>query len=565
MPEYLTPGVYYELLDTAAPEVRGVRTDIAAFVGLGPRGPLHQPVQILSWRHYQAVFGSFVSYGFLAYAVKGFFENGGQTCYIVRVAGHDAQSASLMLKSASGVDLVRIQALNQGTWGNSLKLTLVSVSRSRGSFSLSTTGPDGNRETYRDLTLRPNDPRNCVTLLKNGDDRLPPSRWISAELPDVLPDPNVVPDANASGLIAFNAFLAGGRDGLASLTRDDFLGTLDDPETGKRGLGSLERISQVAIVCMPDIHILPAIPPAKPDLPPPPPSDPCLPCGGAVTPVPIPPLPEVETPPRFSEADIQTMQRALIEHCELRGDRVAILDAPVHQFGSPYSTPEILDWRSRFDSERGFAALYYPWVKVLDPLKLGSPVRAVPPCGHIAGLYARTDLEIGVHKAPANGEAQWAEDVTVGIGDELQGVLNPEGVNCLRAFPGRGILVYGARTISSDGAWRYVSIRRLLIMIEKAVDLSTQWAVFEPHDLVLRQKLTQSISSFLESIWRRGMLAGATKDEAFYVKCDATNNPQGSVDAGRIITEIGVAPAAPAEFVVIRIGQTREELETVER
>ena len=134
-----------------------------------------------------------------------------------------------------------------------------------------------------------------------------------------------------------------------------------------------------------------------------------------------------------------------------------------------------------------------------------------------------------------------------------------------RAFPGRGILVYGARTVSSDADWRYVNVRRLLIMIERAVDLATQWAVFEPHNAELRQKLVQSISSFLESIWLRGMLAGATREEAYFVKCDGTNNPPASVDAGRIVTDIGVAPAIPAEFVVFRVGRTVEELEIVER
>ena len=211
-------------------------------------------------------------------------------------------------------------------------------------------------------------------------------------------------------------------------------------------------------------------------------------------------------------------------------------------------------------------AVYYPWVKVSDPLRLGArPVRAVPPSGHVAGLYAAVEADPGVHRAPANAEVQWADDVTVVIDDNTQGALNPEGVNCLRAFPDRGILVYGARTVSSDADWRYVNVRRLLIMIERAVDLATQWAVFEPHNAELRQKLVQSISSFLESIWLRGMLAGATREEAYFVKCDGTNNPPASVDAGRIVTDIGVAPAIPAEFVVFRVGRTVEELEIVER
>jgi uncharacterized protein len=561
MPEYLTPGVYYELADVGPPPIRGVRTDIAGFVGIAPRGPLHSPTHINSWRQYQATFGSFVSYGFLAYAVKGFFENGGKDCYIVRVAGFDAAPASLTLKDSSGRDIVRIRAKNEGSWGNGVQLTLPTVNPMSGAFSLAVTGPDGDRESFINLTLGEHDARNCKFILDNGDDRTRPSRWISADDAVAMG----VPDAAQSGLTNFTAWLAGGKDGLASLTRADFLGTLDDPEVGKRGLGSLEKVSEVAIIAIPDMHIIPNVVP-KPNLPPPPPVDPCLCEPPPLSAAPVPDDTADELPPRFSETDIQTMQQALIEHCESRRDRIAILDAPVHTFGSPYLLPEIQDWRSRFDSQRGYAALYYPWLKVLDPLHLGgSPVRAVPPSGHIAGIYASVDADPGVHRAPANREVQWAEDVTVVIDDNTQAILNPDGIDCLRAFPGRGILVYGGRTISSDPDWRYINVRRLLLMIEKAVGISTQWSVFEPHNSELRQKLVQSISSFLESIWQRGMLAGATREEGFFVKCDATNNPPASVDAGRIITDIGVAPAIPAEFVIFRVGRTVEELEIVER
>jgi phage tail sheath protein FI len=568
MPEYVTPGVYYELLDTAPPLVRGVRTDIAGFVGLAPRGPLHQPVRIESWRRYQAVFGSFAGYAYLAYAVKAFLENGGTTCFVVRVAGSDAAPAAAVLKNAAAAELLRIEAKNAGIWGHSLRLSLTVTDRTLGRFTIAVTGPDGEREVHRDLSLDRNDPRYCERILERGDDRVPPSRWIVAKVLAAPADVESVPDAAASGLATFTKFaLQSGKEGLASLTRDDFLGTLDDAEAGKRGLGALEAVSDVAIVCMPDMHIIPAPQPPKPDLPPAPPVDACLPCSGAVAAAaPLTDDSGGELPPRFSAGDVLAMQRALIEHCERRADRVAILDAPVHDSGAPLSAAEVLAWRENLESDRGYAALYYPWVKVLDPLRLGgSPVRAVPPSGHIAGLYARTDADPGVHKAPANGEARWAEDVTFMVEAELQGALNPEGINCLRPFPGRGVLVYGARTLSTDSDWRYVNVRRLLLMIEKAVDLATQWAVFEPHDEVLRQKVVQSISGFLEGLWRKGMLAGATEAEAFFVKCDVTNNSAQSVDGGRIVTDVGVAAARPAEFIVFRIGRTVGELEMVER
>jgi len=199
-------------------------------------------------------------------------------------------------------------------------------------------------------------------------------------------------------------------------------------------------------------------------------------------------------------------------------------------------------------------------------LKLGgNPVRTIPACGHVAGLYARSDFEVGPHKAPANGELFWAEDVTAAINDDEQATLNPEGINCIRAFPGRGIRVYGARTVSSDPDWRYINVRRLMMMIEAAVDLSTQWAVFEPNNFNLRRSLILSVSGFLETLWRRGALVGESAEEAFYIKCDETNNPPEIVNQGKILTEIGVAPTHPAEFIIFRVGRTLEELEIVER
>lgn len=567
MPEYLTPGVYFEFRDPA-PAVRGLRTDIAGFVGIAESGPLHQPVRIESWRQFLARFGPFVSYGYLAYAVKGFFENGGRTCYVVRVAGSDAKRATLALKTKTANDLLRISARDEGRWGEKLLVSLVHVSDRDVTFSLKITRAGTDFEFFHDLSLDPRSRTYFKTVINDGTESLRASRWIEVE--DRIPagtvrDKACLPDAEKSGLKNRNAFLAGGKDGLASLTRREIVGDFGALMPEKRGLSALERVDEVAIVCVPDIHIQPVpvveLPPPAPE----PPRDPCCPKSES------PPLATpfiatpTEQPPSFSEQDIAFVQRAMIEHCELMRDRVAILDAPQRPGGHPLTIGGVEDWRRQLESEHGFGALYYPWVKVLDPLPLKSnPVRAVPPCGHIAGVYARTDLTVGVHKAPANAELFWAEDVTAIVNDAEQGVLNPVGINCVRAFPGRGLRVYGARTVSSDPDWRYINVRRLLLMIEEAVDEATQWAVFEPHDFNLRQTLVLSISSFLETLWRQGALVGVTPEEAFYVKCDDVTNPLDSVDAGKIITEVGVAPTKPAEFIVFRVGRTREELELVE-
>ena len=427
------------------------------------------------------------------------------------------------------------------------------------------------QERFTKLSLEPNDKRYFARILNEGDERTARSQWVRVK--DQIPDGTKrtaawLPDPKQLDLKKRRGSLTGGQNGVYSLTKDDFLGTSDPLARERKGLSALDRLDAIGIVCIPDIHIqpvrlLPTDPPQKQAL-----RDPCLttePTPAMATPI---TSSEAEQPPKFSKAEILDIQRAMVEHCEQSKDRVAILDAPPvsPKSGKSLTLDEIQDWRQQFDSERGYAALYYPWIKVVDPLHTkGSPVRAVPPCGHIAGLYARSDFTVGVHKAPANAELFWAEDVTVEVNDAEQEELNPEGINCLRAFPGRGIRVYGARTLSSNPDWRYVNVRRLLLMIEEGVDESTQWFVFEPNDFNLRQLLQLSLSSFLETLWQQGALVGSTPDEAFFIKCDETNNPPEVVNEGKLIAEVGVKPADPAEFIVFRIGRTVEELEIVER
>jgi uncharacterized protein len=570
MPEYLTPGVYFEFQDAAPPVIRRIRTDIAGFVGLAERGPLNRAVQIDSWRQFQARFGNFVPYSFLAYTVKGFFENGGRTCFIVRIAGVTAAKSALTLQSSNGTNILRLTANNEGIWGDRIAIALTQVRPSNLSFSLTVIRDQRDREIFSNLSIDPDDKRYFVRLLNQGDERNARSQWIQVEdllLPTTVRTADLLPNAVKSGLKNQIGFLGGGQDGVASLTPNDFIGTFDPLATDDlQGLSVLDRVDAVGIVCLPDIHIRPVL---IPDAPPvdEPPIDPCLPCEEKVPTAKPKMSPTLEQPPSFSQSQIFAMQRAVVEHCERHRDRIAILDSVLRAESEKSLTiAEISEWRRLFDSERGFAALYYPWIRVVDPLKLrGNPVRTIPPCGHIAGLYARSDFTVGVHKAPANGELFWAEDVTVAINDDEQAVLNPEGINCIRAFPGRGIRVYGARTISSNPDWRYINVRRLMSMIEEAVDESTQWAVFEPNDFNLRRSLILSISGFLETIWRQGALVGGKPEEAYYIKCDGTNNPPEVVDRGQIITDIGVAPTHPAEFIVFRVGRTVEELEIVER
>ncbi|MFT5431906.1 MAG: phage tail sheath protein FI [Myxococcota bacterium] len=239
------------------------------------------------------------------------------------------------------------------------------------------------------------------------------------------------------------------------------------------------------------------------------------------------------------------IQDAVLSHCENMRYRFAILDSPeTIEKGGVDKLPKPRDSK--------YGAYYFPWVEIYDPIR-GNIYQ--PPSGYMAGVYARSDGERGVHKAPANELVRGALGLKYNITRGEQDILNPKGINCIREFPNRGIRVWGARTISSDASWRYVNVRRLFNMVEQSIELGTQWVVFEPNDHRLWKRITRDISAFLMRLWRQGALFGQTPEEAFYVKCDDETNPPEVIDAGQLIVEIGMCPVKPAEFVIFRIGQ----------
>jgi phage tail sheath protein FI len=228
---------------------------------------------------------------------------------------------------------------------------------------------------------------------------------------------------------------------------------------------------------------------------------------------------------------------------------MTILDAP-----RGLLPQDVLEWRNNiagYDSKT--AALYYPWIEVTDPLTKRPMM--MPPSGHLAGLWSRVDSTRGVHKAPANEPLLGVNGLDFLVTQGEQGELNRVGINCIRAFPGRGIRVWGARTLSSDPEWRYINVRRLFNFISESIMSGTQWSVFEPNDPALWSKLTINIWSFLNRVYRSGALFGANASEAFYVKCDAETNPPEVIEAGQVVCEIGISPVKPAEFVVFRLSQ----------
>ena len=264
-------------------------------------------------------------------------------------------------------------------------------------------------------------------------------------------------------------------------------------------------------------------------------------------------------PPNVAAAALNAAQAALVAHCERMEDRVAILDSArdIPDDNLVISADDSGIWRPAANP-KGYGAFYFPWIEVADPLGEAGARVTVPPSGHLAGIYARSDAERGVHKAPANEVVMGALGVRYPVSKILQGSLNPRGVNCIRTFGGT-IKVYGARSLASDPQgdpeWTYVNVRRLVNFLRESIDEGTQWVVHEPNAPELWSKIRRNVNSFLNGVWASGALLGTAPEQAYYVRCDETTNPQEVRDLGQVVAEIGVAVVKPAEFVIFRLSQ----------
>ena len=533
MRTYRTPGIVFEQKDVGPAVIGPLRTDVAGFVGIAARGPLHTPVRIESLTQFATVFGGPLPQAYLAYAVQGFFANGGATCWVVRVADPTAaKAATLDVVDEHGLVLLGLTAGTPGAWGNGILARWMAQGTKIVSVTLRY--PDGAGELIRNPGETPRGANALERALDTSpSDRIAPLITVGATF-----------GANAQPLTAGMGWLSGGADGLATLRPEHVTGEGAPPDK-QWGLSTLEVIDEVSMVAIPDIMPKMRI---EPKTAPPPKID----CRDLDAPLPRHNDAPPEFPPPF---DVEELQEALVRHCEKLQYRVAILDP--HDNLLP---PDLLGEVEPFRTTK-FAALYYPWIRVSDPLRLTGVVRSVPPSGAVAGIYARSDRLYGVHKPPANEVVQGALDVQFVVDDIHHGDLNDAGVNVVRPFAGRGIRVYGARTTCSDTLWRYVNVRRLVSMIEKAIDKGSQWTVFEPNGPPLRREIDRSVRSFLESLYRRGMLDGNDSASAYTVKCDDDTTPPESQDAGRVVCQVGVQPPAPAEFVVVVIGKTQNAME----
>ena len=575
MAEYLSPGVYVEEFDSGSVPVEGVGTSTAGFIGVAEKGPAEgAPVLVTNFADFRRIFGSYLSerefgeYRYLAYSVNQFFTNGGTRCFIKRVVPSDAAYACSTEDAGSAP--VVVYAKDPGAWGNKIAVRVVPSSsfktqileivkaenekdakyRVKNASGLAAgdvvaftdgtvyaqnvvTGVDGDlislrtplddtaadtalvpkkvimtctadievsydsqAEKYEYVTLNPASPDYLLTKLAKSELIV-----VNAAAPEKpMSVYELFTGRENGGEALVNLF--GGTDGTSgALSADDFIG--EDRGPGNRtGIQAFIDNSDVSIMAVPGV------------------TDP-------------------------------NVQMSLVAHCENAGSRFAILDLP----RDVRSVNDIIAQRNIFDTS--YAAMYHPWVKVFDPLTKNSA--AIPPSGSVAGIFARSDNSRGVWKAPANEVVSSCVglDCTYTAGE--QDILNPRGVNLIRSFPGQGIKVWGARTLSSNGQWKYINVRRLFIFLEESIKANTSWVVFEPNDTTLWLRVKRTIEVFLSGMWKNGAFAGGSEDEAFFVDIGPNTMSRDDIDNGRLVCVIGVAPVKPAEFVVFRLTQKTAE------
>lgn len=570
------PGIYQTFDTIARPPLTIADTRITGFVGVSQKGPMNVPVKLSNWDEFVEIFGA-TKESYLGDNVFGYFANGGRLCWVVRVA-HAAPKGTLpQLEHAACAEQVqiddwakpslKIRALNEGTWGNSIWFKCLHTT---GASALLTRDLDiGAGEAQVNSVrgfevgalVRIYDRENSdyVLITEVGDKLL---RWSSEtpvnrrhkaaapthlevmefEIHVALRDrrevfknlqmhprsrhyaPRVVEqrsrlvrleDMGTKSPVPHNLpeettliRLEGGRDGIEAMTPEDFVGHDLGPED-RAGMMSLGAIDEVALLACPDAMMFYDREPGP---------------GG--------------------ELRAQRVQDVMVSICELQKDRFAILDIPRSK-----DVEWVRRWRRRVDSS--YAAFYWPWLRVLSPMG----ERVVPPSGYLAGIYGRQDNE-GVHHAPANLEIVGAQDLSLRVSEDHIGILNSDSVNTFRIQ--RGVRPWGARTASSDPEWRYIPVRRMFIMLRRSLEAGYAWITFEPNSERTWEIVRNRTEAFLATLHAQGMLVGGNPADAFFVKCDAETNSSEHVAHGQLVCEIGVAPVTPAEFIMISLVQTME-------
>ena len=537
-------------------------------VGLTERGPVGVPTFITSVAQFRRIFGGLLDHATytggqdaLPHAVNGFFANGGSRVYVVRILGSDAARATATLEAGGGAAL-RVFAQSEGAGGNSLRVvveykvrvattiavdavatatavTLVSTFGLNTGDLLSIGGVDHTvvqvlpgKVVNIDPALTVNADADVAVTLKDFDlrvDQLLANVVIDSELFTGLSlrptSPNFAPSRIGScGIDGANPSETGASQLIRLFAESDVRpdeattalttgadGTVDDTTyVGEASENPSERSGLMALANEPGISLV------------------AIPGNTSVT-----------------------VQNEILTHCAQQVYRFAVLEIPLDS-----TLAEARDHRGNFDSTRG--AIYYPWLTIADPFGAKGALHRIPPSGHMLGIYARTDNTRGVWKTPANEVVNNILSFEIGLNKAEQDILNPININCMRDFRSqqRGLRVWGGRTLSSDPEWKYIAVRRTFLFIEQSLDAGLQYAVFEPNGKALWDTVRQSITGFLDGIWRQGGLAGATREEAFFVNVGyGITMEQADLDNGLLIVDVGIAPLFPAEFVVIRISQ----------
>lgn len=573
--EFRPPGIYQTFSVAVNPDLTAADTRVTGFVGLTQKGPLNQPVRIASWDEFVEIFGTTNDH-YLTSSVEAFYRNGGGACWVVRVAHVPAPGEALGVDHASSAEIVqvddwskpslRISALNEGRWGNNIwvKCThavgatallirdldigageaqvnstrgfevgaLVRIhDRENSDFVVLTEVKDkllrwgketpvnrrhraaspthlevmefeihvalrDRREVFKSLQMHPTSRFYAPRLVASR------SRLIRVEdLQTRSPVPHNLPEASAM------ARLVGGRDGTEMLTTEDVIG-IDHGPAERRGLLALGAEEEVALLCVPDAMLF-----------------------------------HDREPGPAGEMRAQRIQDEMIAMCENLRDRFAVLDIPHSK-----DVDWVQRWRRRTDSS--YCAYYWPWLSYTG---IDGAERSLPPSGAMVGVYAQRDTTDGVHTSPANVPLEGVTDLSLRVNEDHLGVLNADSVNSFRVQ--RGVRPWGARTASSDPSWRYVTVRRLFIMLRRSLEKGFAWASFEPNNHFTWKAIEGQARRFLKGLWERGMLVGGKAEDAFFVQCDAQTNPPDNVDQGLLICNIAVAPVSPAEFIMISLVQ----------
>ena len=559
MAEYFSPGVYVEEYDNSPRSIEGVGTSTAGFIGFTEKGSAQgAPLLVTNFKSFTKQFGGFLSefthgeYRYLANSVEQFFVNGGTRCYVTRVVPSDAKKAEIQ------TGILRVEAANEGKWGNRIQISMNTVTKRKmqliaenqsGYVAKSVEGfregdlVEVNGEYNRIVTIYDNSvtfenkfvnevvdagiiPKTVVYLVtvdlsvRYNDEveiysevsfntaspnyiasKLSGSELVKVQVEQLTELGNPVEAILGKEMTSGMICLQGGFDGtMSKVNAGTFIGVDDGP--GRRtGIQSFLENTTVSMLAIPGV------------------TD-----------------PEVIV--------------SLVAHCESVKSRIAVFDMPKEM----YKTQDLIEYRGIIDST--YAAMYHPWIQVFD--RSSNKSDFIPPSGAVLGIYSRTDTNRGVHKAPAN-EVVFCTGLKVNYTKAEQDILNPEGVNLIRAIPGQGIRVWGARTASSNGSFKYVNVRRLFIYVEESIKASTNWVVFEPNDPTLWQRVGLTVSSFLDGMWRTGMLSGSSPQEAYFVEIGPTTMSRDDIMNGRLICNIGIAPSRPAEFVIFRVTQHTAE------